>query len=90
MDPADTLPSLEQDQNNRNEKDEPLFLEKLLAICCGVISPKSLNGLNHCNLDNDFQIANQEQNIGMLLRYQGCLGLNYSIYDFFRTKSEYI
>ena len=77
MDPADTLPPVEQDQNNRNEKDEPLFLQELLAICCGVISPKSLNGLNHCNLDNDFQIANQEQNIGMLLRYQGFLGLNY-------------
>ena len=56
---------------NRNEQDEPLFIQKLLAICCGVISPKSLNGLNHCNLDNDFQIANQEQNIGMLLRYPG-------------------
>jgi len=67
MDPADTLPPVEQDQNNRNEKDEPLFLQELLAICCGVISPKSLNGLNHCNFDNDFQIANQEQNIRDLL-----------------------
>ena len=76
MDPADTLPPLEQDQNNRNEKDEPLILQ-LLTICCGVISPKSLNGLNHCNLDNDFQIANQEQNIGMLLGYQGFSGLNF-------------
>ena len=70
MNSADTLSPVEQDQNNRNEKDEPLFLQ-LLAICCGVISPKSLNGLNNCKLDNDFQIANQEQNIGMVLRYQG-------------------
>ena len=62
MDQDDTMPAVEQDQN---EKNEPLFLQKLLAICCGVISPRSLNGLNHGNLDNDFQIAHQFQDISM-------------------------
>ena len=42
---------------------ETAFIHKLIAICCGVISPRSLNGLNHCYLDNDFQTAAQEQNI---------------------------
>ena len=53
--------------DKQNKKEKPTFLEELLAICCGVISPKSLNGLNHCNLDNEFHIANQEQNIRDLL-----------------------
>ena len=44
------------------------FIHKLIAICCGVISPRSLNGLNHCYLDNDFQTASQEQNIRKLLQ----------------------
>ena len=48
---------------NQKMKNEPVFLEKILAILCGVISPRSLNGLNNMNLDNDFHIANQEQNI---------------------------
>ena len=39
------------------------FIDKLITICCGVISPRSLNGLNRCKLDDDFQIAAQEQNI---------------------------
>ena len=45
------------------EKKAPLFIQKLLTICCGVISPRSLNGLNHCNLDNEFHVANQAQKI---------------------------
>ena len=57
MDQDGTTPAVEQDQNIQNDKDDPLFLLKLLTICCGVISPRSLNGLNHGNLDNDFQIA---------------------------------
>ena len=44
-------------------KREPLFIQKLLTICCGVISPRSLNGLNYCHLDDDFHIAAQQQNI---------------------------
>ena len=44
-------------------KKEPYFIHKLLTICCGVISPRSLNGLNNCHLDDDFHIAAQEQNI---------------------------
>ena len=44
-------------------KREPYFVHKLLRICCGVISPRSLNGLNHRHLDDDFHIAAQEQNI---------------------------
>ena len=40
-----------------------VFIQNLIVICCGVISPRSLNGLNHCRLDDDFQIAGQEQNI---------------------------
>ena len=44
-------------------KREPTFIRKLVTICCGVISPRSLNGLNHGHLDDDFQIAAQEQNI---------------------------
>ena len=52
--------------NSQDKKTKPNFLQKLLAICVGVISPRSLNGLNHCNLDNDYHIANQEQDIRML------------------------
>ena len=44
-------------------KKEPYFIHKLITICCGVISPRSLNGLNHCHLDDDFHIAAQEQSI---------------------------
>ena len=44
-------------------KKEPVFISKLLTICCGVISPRSLIGLNHCYLDDDFLITAQEQNI---------------------------
>ena len=71
MDQDGLMPEVEQNQNNQNGKDEPLFLQELLAICCGVISPRSLNGLNHGNLDNDFQIAHQFQDISMFLRYLG-------------------
>ena len=49
-------------------KKEPFFIHKLITICCGVISPRSLNGLNHCHLDDDFQIAAQEQNIRKFIR----------------------
>ena len=42
---------------------ETSFIHKLIAICCGVISPRSLNGLNHSHLDDDYQIGAQEQNI---------------------------
>ena len=38
------------------------FLTKLLTICCGVISPRSLNGLNFDRYDEN-QIVAQEQNI---------------------------
>ena len=51
--------------NEQKAEKEATFLQEILAICCGVISPRSLNGLNHCNVDNDFHIANQEQNISM-------------------------
>jgi len=81
MDQDGLMPEVEQNQNNQNGKDEPLFLQKLLAICCGVISPRSLNGLNHGNLDNDFQIAHQFQDISMLLRYLGFLGSKYCIIE---------
>ena len=40
-----------------------VFIKKLVTICCGVISPRSLNGLNHSKLDDEFQTAAQEQNI---------------------------
>ena len=45
-----------------SESSSPFILQ-LITICCGVISPRSLNGLNHCNLDNQFQIKAQEQDI---------------------------
>ena len=38
------------------------FIIKLLSICCGVISPCSLNGLNYDRHDEN-QIVAQEQNI---------------------------
>ena len=38
-------------------------LKNLINICCGVISPRPLNGLNQCKLDDDFQIAAQVQNM---------------------------
>ena len=39
------------------------FIKQLLKICCCVISPRSLTGLNHAHLDEIFQIDAQEQNI---------------------------
>ena len=39
------------------------FIAELLTICCNVISPRSLIGLNHCHLDDQIQISRQEQNI---------------------------
>ena len=39
------------------------FTKQLLDICCGVISPRSLNGLNHGFLDNEYQLQAQEQHI---------------------------
>ena len=50
-------------QGLKQVKKEKLFIQKLITICCGVISPRSLNGLNHCHLDDDFHTAAQEQNI---------------------------
>ena len=41
-----------------------LFIQNLITICSGVISPKSLSGLNDSKLDDYFQRAFQEQNIG--------------------------
>ena len=54
---------LKYSENPTQVEREPRFICKLITICCGVISPRSLNGLNHCHLDDDFQIAAQEQNI---------------------------
>ena len=39
------------------------FIKQLLKICCFVISPRSLTGLNHAHLDEIFQINTQVQNI---------------------------
>ena len=39
------------------------FIKEFITMCCSVISPRSLTGLNHCKLDDNFQIAAQEQNI---------------------------
>ena len=54
---------LKYSENPTQVEREPRFIRKLITICCGVISPRSLNGLNHGHLDDDFQIAAQEQNI---------------------------
>ena len=59
---------IQQAAENQDKKEKASFLQELLAICCGVISPRSLNGLNHCILDDDFHNANQQQNISMLLK----------------------
>ena len=48
---------------NKVKPKSDVFIQKLITICCGVISPRSLNGLNHCKLDDDFHVATQEQNI---------------------------
>ena len=53
--------------NNQEKKDKPTFLQELIVICCGVISPRSLNGLNRMNVDNDYHLVNQSQNISMFL-----------------------
>ena len=50
-------------KENQPENKKVYFIQQLITICCGVISPRSLNGLNHCNLDDKFQITAQEQNI---------------------------
>ena len=39
------------------------FFKQLLKICCFVISPRSLTGLNHAHLDENFQLQMQVQNI---------------------------
>ena len=39
------------------------FFNSLLKICCFVISPRSLTGLNHAHLDEFFQINGQVQTI---------------------------
>ena len=39
------------------------FFKQLLQICCFVISPRSLTGLNHAHLDENFQLQMQVQNI---------------------------
>jgi len=60
---------LKYSENPTQVEREPRFIRKLVTICCGVISPRSLNGLNHCHLDDDFHIgyhhdiAAQEQSI---------------------------
>lgn len=43
-------------------ENNPSFIQQLITICCGVISPRSLNGLNFDRYDV-FQITAQEQNI---------------------------
>ena len=53
----------QKEKGFKNAKKETFYIDKFLTICCGVISPTSLNGLNHCHLDDDFQIATQKQNI---------------------------
>ena len=63
--PAGAIP---QATENQDKKEKVTFLQELLAICCGVISPRSLNGLNHCILDDDFHKEHQQQNISMLLK----------------------
>ena len=42
------------------------FLKQLITICCNVISPRSLNGLNHRHLDD--QKTKQTQQIRKLVR----------------------
>jgi len=39
------------------------FFQQLLTLCCFVVSPRSVNGLNHGNFDAGFQSATQKQNI---------------------------
>ena len=50
------------DELERIVKD-PEFLNQLINVCCGVISPRSFNGLNHGRLDYDFQIQAQLQDL---------------------------
>ena len=45
------------------EGNDNVFIQKLILICCGVISPRSLHGLNHCHLDDAYYIEAQVQNI---------------------------
>lgn len=60
--------SSEQETDADQLQKESHFIHKLIVICCGVISPRSLNGLNHCYLDNEFQTIAQEQNIRELIQ----------------------
>ena len=62
------LDSSEQEPNRGLIENETAFIQELIVICCGVISPRSLNGLNHCYLDNEFQKTAQEQNICKFLQ----------------------
>ena len=44
-------------------KKDTVLIQQLILICCGVISPRSLHGLNHCHLDDAYYIEAQVQNI---------------------------
>ena len=59
----DASNSAEPNQGSNNKR-EPVFIQKLITICCGVISPRSLIGLNHRQLDDKYQTAAQVQDIG--------------------------
>ena len=59
-------PGEKKEEHEKLEKatvKNPEFLKQLINICCGVISPRPLNGLNHGRLDNYFQIRAQLQDI---------------------------
>ena len=55
-----------------NKTPNESFIQKLVTICCGVISPRSLNGLNNLELKEP-DISAQEQNISKLIQIESNL-----------------
>ena len=60
---AELVKFIPEDRSSPKINPEDRFIAELLTICCNVISPRSLIGLNHCHLDDQIQISRQEQNI---------------------------
>ena len=54
--------------SKRNIKDRPDFFKNILTICTGVVSPRSVCGLNYSSLDKQNEVDRlQEIEISLLL-----------------------
>ena len=65
-----------EDSVDKVSKDD--FMQQLLSICCNVISPRPLNGLNYGHFDDYFNISSQAQNISKSIQN---ISLIYNLID---------